>query len=341
MTAYEAEQVQEIALWKSEPPNALSELWKMIVVPAAKVIARAVPDPLIRLSIEMAYDAGARLAGQEDILRKAGVRELSELRHKSLEECDRLAARVGTAAESLAALEGVATGIGGMLTTALDVPLLFALALRTIIKIGHCYGYPLEARKDRPFVLGVLNVATSGSLETRRERLGQLRDLSDYLLAETQVNMVKEEALSFIFQLEIFEDVPGIGAVTGGLLNLTFMQRVEVTARRVFQERWLLENGKIAGVLNPADAPARLLATGLRGAIGRAVYSGCYWAGFGAAFPYWLAVSAMQSTGSAASLDVRGGAPAPVTAPDGSGNGDRKTGDDNTRRGRKSALAPA
>jgi hypothetical protein len=155
-----------------------------------------------------------------------------------------------------------------MWTTARDVPLLFALALRTIIQIGHCYGCPLEERKDPPFVVGVLNVATSGSLETRRERLNQLRDLSDYLLAETQVNMVKEEALSFLLQLEVFEDVPGIGAVTGGLLNLTFMQRVELTARRVFQERWLLDNGKIRGVLNPADVPARLVATGWSGALG-------------------------------------------------------------------------
>lgn len=32
---------------------------------------------------------------------------------------------------------------------------------------------------------------------------------------------------------------------SGALLNLSFMRRVDVTARRVFQERWLKENGKI------------------------------------------------------------------------------------------------
>jgi hypothetical protein len=54
LTAYEADQARDIALWKSEPPNPLSELWKTVVVPVAKIVAWVVPDPLIKLSIEMA-----------------------------------------------------------------------------------------------------------------------------------------------------------------------------------------------------------------------------------------------------------------------------------------------
>jgi hypothetical protein len=337
LTAYESDQVRDIALWKSEPPNPLSELWKMVVVPVAKTIAWVVPNPLIRLSIDMAYDAAALLAGEKGILLQAGVRELSELREKPLDECDRLAGRVGVVAESLACVEGAATGFGGIWTTALDVPVLFALALRTIIKIGHCYGYPLAERRDRHFVLGVLNVATAGSLEMRLERLSQLRELDDYLLAETEVNMVKEEALSFLFQLEIFEDVPGIGAVTGALLNLTFMRRVELTARRVFQERWLLDNAKIEGALEPAAAPARLTATGWSGAMGRAVYGGCYYAGFAATVPFWLAASALRSSHRALSRGQPDGLNAPVEALEGTGRANGRAAD---RRGQP-VIAPA
>ena len=32
---------------------------------------------------------------------------------------------------------------------------------------------------------------------------------------------ITSELLSFLFQLEIFEDEPGIGIVSGGLLNLS------------------------------------------------------------------------------------------------------------------------
>jgi hypothetical protein len=316
-------------------------MWKMVVVPVAKVVAWVVPDSLMRLSIDLAYDAAAFLAGQKDILGQAGVSELSELRDMPLEECDRLAGLAGMMAESLACIEGVATGMGGMWTTALDVPLLFGLALRTIIKIGHCYGYRLDERKDRTFVLGVLNVATAGSLEARRERLNQLRELSEYLLAETQVNMVKEEALSFLFQLEIFEDVPGIGAVTGGFLNLTFMQRVELTARRVFQERWLLDSGKIDDVISPAEVPHRLLAPGWSGAIGRAVYGGCYYAGFGAAFPFWLAAAVIRPANNALARAMPDAGRAEVAALIATDSGNGQAADGDVRRWATSAPARA
>ena len=36
LTEYEAEQVRQIAAWKSKPPNPLSELFKKITIPGAK-----------------------------------------------------------------------------------------------------------------------------------------------------------------------------------------------------------------------------------------------------------------------------------------------------------------
>ena len=94
------------------------------------------------------------------------MKDVRELRKSPLEECDRLTHRVSFAARMLAAAEGAATGAGGAATTLIDVPLLFASALRTIIRIGQCYGYPGGEPRDRYFNLGVLTVATAGSVAT-------------------------------------------------------------------------------------------------------------------------------------------------------------------------------
>ena len=315
LTDYEREQVRQIADWKSEPPNPLSELWKMITLPVARLIERVVPDSVVRAAIDRSYDAAELLAGRRDIRHRAGVKSLPEMRRKPLEECDAVAKQVGIAAQAAATgARGAATGAGGVLTTAADVPLLFVLALRTILKIGHCYGYSLDHRKDRPFVVGILIAATSGSLETRRQRLDQLHQLEDLLLEETQEEILAEEALTFLFQLEEFEEVPGIGAISGGLLNLTFMHRVDVTARRVFQERWLCDNGKV-GVIAPTEVPARVLAPGWTGALGRAAYSGCYYVGFGASLSFWMAASLLRSTDNALARGLRDGAMAAAASP--------------------------
>ena len=62
-----------------------------------------------------------------------------------------MAREVGLAAQALSIAEGAATGAGGVWTTLLDIPLLFTLALRTIRKIGHCYGYALDDAGAAPW----------------------------------------------------------------------------------------------------------------------------------------------------------------------------------------------
>jgi hypothetical protein len=309
LTPYEAEQIRRIAAWKSEPPNPLSELWKRIALPAARAIERIIPDRVVRAAIMKSYDASELLADREDVRRRAGVRDLVELRQGPLERSDRLAIEVGSSAQALGAVEGAATGAGGILTTFLDVPLLFVLALRAIRKIAHCYGYPMVHHKDRHFALGVMAAALAGSLEVRRERIHRLRELEELLIEETQEEILTEEALSFLFQIELLGDIPGIGAISGAALNWLFMRRVDETARMVFQERWLRENGKVEHI-EPAEAPARHLAGGWSGALRRATYAGGYSLGFGATLPVYAVASLFRPMDNALVRGLRDGATA-------------------------------
>jgi hypothetical protein len=307
LTSYEMEQVQEIASWKSEPTNPLSELWKRITLPAASAIEKLIPDPLVRSTIERAYNVAEKLAKPEDIRHQAGVDDLDELRRRPLEECDRLSGQVARSALVIATIEGAVTGAGGVLTTLIDVPLLFVLSLRTVLRIGYCYGYALEGRQNRQYVLGVLVTAVSGSIETRRQRLDRLHQVEDWLIEEAQEELLMEELTSFLFQLEIFEEVPGVGAISGGLLNLAFLRRVEQTSRRAFQERWLRDNGRVDAIA-PAPAHPRSLATGWTGTLGRLAHSGCYALGFGVALPVFLAAELFRPMGNVLSRTIPDGA---------------------------------
>ncbi len=263
LSAYESEQIRRIAAWKSEPPNPLNELWKRVSLPVAREVERLIPDASVRAAIIKAYDVSERLAGQGAIKRRAGVRDLAELKHKPLEECDALAAGVERSAEILALAEGAATGVGGMITTLLDVPLLFVLSLGTIRKIGHCYGHALESHRDVNFVLGVLIAAMAGTPEARRARINRLRELEELLIEEIQEEIFAEEVLSFLFQIEIFAGIPGVGLLSGAALNGLFMRRVCEFARLAFQEA--LAAGKRQGPLDRAG-PGGRAGTGWAGA---------------------------------------------------------------------------
>jgi hypothetical protein len=290
LTHYEKEQIEGIAAWKSEPPNIVAESWNLLVLQVAKLVTKVIPEAAVRLAIESSYATAEKLAGRQSIADRAGVGDITELRERSLEECDRLAGQVAMAARALAVAEGAVTGVGGAITTAIDVPLLFASALRTILRIGYCYGYPADAPTDRFFNLGILTIATAGSLAMRLQRLDQLRDLEKILVEETQVDLIRSELLSFLFQLEVFEEVPGIGVISGAVLNLNFMHHVDVTARRVFQERWLKDNGKVIEIAAAESLP-RNLALGWSGLAGRALYSTVHKVSFGVTLPAYAAVS--------------------------------------------------
>jgi hypothetical protein len=309
LTEYESHQVQQIAAWKSQPPNPLGEIWKTLTRPAAKAVAEIVPEKLMEWLFEGADATATRLTWQKDLKSQTGISEIAELRNGSLEQCDRLAQRTALAAHIVAVVEGAATGAGGVWTTLLDVPLLFVLGLRTIRKIGCEYGYHLEERRDRMFVLGVLLVALSGSLKIRRERLHRLRELEEMLVEETVEDVLIEEVVQFIFQLEVFEEIPGVGAISGALLNLGFMHRINTTARRIFQERWLRDNGKVQRI-EPAEAHPRVLVPGVSGAVGRAVYSASYFIGFGVALPACIVALPFRPMKNALARGVRDGAAA-------------------------------
>lgn len=306
LTEYEAAQVARIAAWKSEHPLIIGELYRLVADRVADVVERVIPDAPARQAIHWIYDAAEATARRNEVVRWAGARALAELHEQPLEACDRLAHLIGRNAELVAAAEGALTGAGGALTTLLDVPLLFGVALRTIIRIGYCYGYPLDRKTDRAYVLGVLVAALANTRERKQHLLVRLKEIEHLLLEEAQENLLAEEAASFLFQLEVFEEIPGVGAVSGAVLNYGSLARIERAARHVFQERWLRDHGKVEHI-EPAPDTGRVPASGdWAGVLARAAYSGSYYLGFGAAFPFY-AVASLLPRDSAAARGVHDG----------------------------------
>ena len=112
------------------------------------------PDALVRQAIDQSFELAERLAGKEDVIRRAGVEELKDLRQKATR---RVRSPRASGQEPflrfLRPPKAPRPVRAESLTTLIDIPLLFILSLRTILKIGHCYGYPLDQRRDRHFVV--------------------------------------------------------------------------------------------------------------------------------------------------------------------------------------------
>jgi hypothetical protein len=263
---YEKRQLDAIVAWRAQEPSVASRAVGVVVAPLARLVQKVVPEAAIRGAIDGASAAGRWLADPGDVRRDAGVGSIAELRGRDLELSDRLAAGVHSWAIALATVEGTATGAFGILGAPVDLPAIITLALRTIHKVGLCYGYECDSQEDRQFAQSVLATAGANSLEEKLAALASLTALRTTLARHTwkalaekaaQDQLSREAVLLVLRKLakqvgvnltkrRALAAIPAVGAMVGGSVNGWYMKEVGWAARRAFQERWLADAGKLA-----------------------------------------------------------------------------------------------
>ena len=94
LTRHEAEQIRQIAIWKSEPPNPFDEICRMITLPWARFLERIVPDWLVVKLITWSYAAARALANLDGTRQRVEFRKLRvDSQHRSLDRVRSLAGR--------------------------------------------------------------------------------------------------------------------------------------------------------------------------------------------------------------------------------------------------------
>jgi len=264
VNAYEKKQLEGIKVWRAEEPGVIGKAFGLVIEPLAWLVKKVVPEAAIRGALSGAHSAAKWMTDTKDVIRDGGVESVSELRAKDLELSDKLADEVHNWAIGIAVVEGAGTGAFGLPGMAADIPALITLSLRTIHKIGICYGFEVKTPEDEQFVLGILAVAGANTIEEKVAAMTALRELEVILTkltwkkiseAAAKQQFSKESAIftvkSLAKQLGInitkrkaLASIPFIGAAIGGSVNGWYIKEVGWSARRLFQERWLMENHK-------------------------------------------------------------------------------------------------
>lgn len=270
LTEYEKRQLRSIRAWKEKDRNFATKVFDLVGVPFTWVAKKIIPETAIGYAIKTASSAGSWLADKNDIIRRSGVSDINDLRKKSLKLSDTLAHKVCRRAVKMAVTEGAVTGLGGPVTMVIDIPIVVTLALRTIHKVGLCYGYEATNDYEEQFIFGVLSCASCNSIE---EKTGALIALSsvkksieqltlDTLAAKAAQGRFSREGLIMatrklahqlgmnISRRKVLQTIPAVGAVMGGAANGLYIKDVGVAARRSFQERWLVDKQETVCLCN-------------------------------------------------------------------------------------------
>ena len=275
LSKYEKKQIEEIKKWGNEKPGTIQKKMNDYLGPVFTKITDVLPKSFMNSFMDILNGAGSFLADEKDICRDGKVASVTDLVDKNLETCDKLANNVQNWAKGMAGVEGAVTGAVGAVGVLADIPGLLLLALRTIHKIGFCYGFKADSETDKIQILEILCLANSATVGEKNYYLSGGTAVVEALLkpaakataenatksatksgfkaalAKQNEMMLKKSAEKAveksgqqIVERESSKVVPAVGALIGLAVNIKYISDVSWAAKRCFQKWWFVENGK-------------------------------------------------------------------------------------------------
>ena len=255
LSRYEARQVKEIAAWKAgAAPGAAQRLLRRVTGPLGELANKVLPQAPVAAAMDIVNNMAAQLARDDSILQdpyaqSQGVAALRDIAAKPLEFCDRLAERVIRDAVHIAFGMGAATGTGGPIAAAAGIPVLVAGALRVIHRVSQAYGFTVDDPADKALMLHILALSTATDPGERARAMvnyqNQIQSSFLHLAVEESAQAAVQRAL---FGAELGSLVPGFGIALSAYLSQAFVSRAGQAAKRVFQEHWLRQRGKVTWI---------------------------------------------------------------------------------------------
>lgn len=195
---------------------------------------------------------GQYLIKEENILKKfapdASADELTFelLQQVPISKMDEIADQLRNSRTKIATVQGATTGIGGIFTLAIDIPVLLGLSLKVLQEISICYGYDPKEKSERIFIVKCLQFSSSDIVGKK----AILEDLSSFRQGGQNQQMISQlqgwrEVVttyrdSFGWK-KLFQMIPIAGMIFGAFINRSSINDVAEAGKMLFRKRRLLE----------------------------------------------------------------------------------------------------
>lgn len=176
------------------------------------------------------------------------VNHFSDIASLPLSEMDNAAQKLMKSRKKMATVQGASTGIGGIFTLSLDIPLLLGLQLKTLQDMAICYGYDPTEENERIFILKCLQFVSS-DIVGKQAILKQLslfdspnKNKDREVIAEIQgwreVIMAYREQIGW---KKLFQMIPITGLLFGAFINRSTIHDLSESAMILYRKRKILE----------------------------------------------------------------------------------------------------
>lgn len=179
------------------------------------------------------------------------IESLNEVVLLPVLEMDQAVTNLTSNRKRLATIQGAGTGIGGIFTLTIDIPLLLGMQLKTLQDIAICYGYDPNDQKERMFIVKCLQF-TSADIVGKKAILHQLSlfDAEEEKMEREVISELqgwREVVFSYRDQMgwkKLFQMIPIAGLLFGAWINRSAVQSIGETGMMLYRKRRIREKLK-------------------------------------------------------------------------------------------------
>ncbi|GAB1157506.1 EcsC family protein [Paenibacillus illinoisensis] len=178
-----------------------------------------------------------------------GTAQIHSVENLPLEVLDRVADNITESRTKFAAAQGAATGIGGIVTIAADIPMVMGLSLKVLQEMALCYGYDPDDPQERIFIVKCLQFSSADIVGKK----AIIDELAEYDNPDKQVQVVSQmQGWREVFNSysesfgwkKLFQLIPIAGMVFGSVSNKNTISDVAETGKMLYKKRLILQRLK-------------------------------------------------------------------------------------------------
>jgi hypothetical protein len=150
--------------------------------------------------------------------------------------------------KKIATFQGASTGIGGIFTLTIDIPLLLSLQLKTLQDIAICYGYDPKVKEERLFIVKCMQFVSADIVGKQAilAQLSQFDNPDDSTKREvlSELQGWREVVFSFRDQFgwkKLFQMIPIAGLVFGAFINRSAVNDIAEAGTMLYRKRRIVE----------------------------------------------------------------------------------------------------
>lgn len=247
-------ELEKIKTWENEQKDLWfwEKLGRLPFVMLDRLTPKFIQEKLGQVIDEIGgyiQSGGKYLINERDVYNKfdTHVNTLDDISKLPLYLMDEAAQEFKTTRTKIARLQGATTGIGGIFTLAIDIPVLLGLSLKTLQEISTCYGYDPKEKLERIFIIKSLQFASSdfvGKKAILEELASFHKGNQERNQMITQLQGWREVVMTYRDNFgwkKLFQMIPIAGILFGAFLNKSTIEEVSEAGIMLYRKRRIME----------------------------------------------------------------------------------------------------